>query len=715
MIVLFARANEMAAAEDAMTEVDPSRPASPPFPSNAAIDAPRTDARNPNLTSRDLVTALLLAIGYYAGVHVGIALTGESSPIAILWPPNAILLAALLLTRPRAWWVIIAAAGPAHLAAELSLGVPWVMAMAWLASNVTEALIGAVLITRILDCPPRFDRVRDLSVFLLAGVLVSPLASSFLDASFVALVGWRYTGDYWEVWRIRVFSNALGTLMLVPLIVSWVQRGLGPLRQISGREYAEMGVMLLGICLTSTLVFRNSFAPEATAALMYAPLPFLLWAAVRHDVPTVSLCVAIVALSAITGVIENRGPFASNAPEDEALAVQAILIVTAASVLLLAASLAELRDAKAVAVDQEERLHLALGAAQMGTWEWDIAQDRMILRSGRTAEPAVDTPSRQRPLSELLEQIHPEDRGAVAHAIDEMLATRGSGQVEYRLLRRNGGYRWMYAKGKVVVDAKGKPQRLIGVHIDTTQRKLEELRSREQRDQLTHLSRISLLGELSGALAHELNQPLTAIMLNAQAARRALDRPMSNIPDVDDILTDIISDGRRAGDVIARLRALFARGEIAMLDVSANECIREVLVLEHSDLIRRGVTTDVRLESGLPSVVADRVQLQQVLLNLIVNACDAMADNNPGERRLRIATAANGGREVRIEIEDNGHGIDDADKIFEPFFTTKAHGIGLGLAICRTIVAAHGGVLWASSNPARGATFHLSIPAARSR
>ena len=164
--------------------------------------------------------------------------------------------------------------------------------------------------------------------------------------------------------------------------------------------------------------------------------------------------------------------------------------------------------------------------------------------------------------------------------------------------------------------------------------------------------------------------------------------------------------------LIARLRALFVRGEVAMREVNPNECIREVLALEHSDLIRRGVSTEVRLAPGIPAIFADRVQLQQVLLNLVVNACDAMAGNDSGERRLRITTAANGDGKIYVAIEDNGHGIADPDTIFEPFFSTKAHGIGLGLAICRTIVAAHGGALWASSNPTRGATFHLSIPAA---
>ena len=175
---------------------------------------------------RMLAAALVLAIGYYAGVQVGIALTFAPNPVSTLWPPNAILLAALLLTPPRAWWLMIAAVLPAHLVAELSLGVPLTMAACWFVSNVSEALLGAVVLVRLLNGPPRFERVRDLSVFLVVAVLLAPVASSFLDAGFVSLVGWSYSGDYWQVWRTRLFSNALATLTLVPLIVIWFQRGI---------------------------------------------------------------------------------------------------------------------------------------------------------------------------------------------------------------------------------------------------------------------------------------------------------------------------------------------------------------------------------------------------------------------------------------------------------------------------------------------------------
>jgi two-component system, LuxR family, sensor kinase FixL len=682
-------------------------------PVRAALEAaapPKSGSHG--VGAHTFAAALLLAIGYYAGVQVGIALTFAPNPVSTLWPPNAILLAALLLTPPRAWWLMIAAVLPAHLAAELSLGVPLTMAACWFVSNVSEALLGAVVLVRLLNGPPRFERVRDLSVFLAVAVLLAPVASSFLDAGFVSLVGWSYSGDYWQVWRTRLFSNALATLTLVPLIVIWFQRGIRPVLQARALEYAEIFALLAGLCVVSALVFLKSHAPSEAAVLMYAPLPFLVWAAVRRGVSGVSLCVAMVAMFAVVGVHEGLGPFASNAPESAALSVQLFLVIAESSLMLLAASLAELRHARVVALQQKESLHLALSAAQMGTWDWDIARDRIYWRVVQDANAGSEGPNSSQSLGAMLDRIHPDDRDRVRRAIDAGFVSGAAGEIEYRFLSDDGRFRWITSKGKVLLDARGKPLRVIGVYIDTTERKAQEMQTRAQREQLAHLSRVSTLGELSGALAHELNQPLTAILINAQAARRVLGGTAPDMREVADILGDIVAEDERAGEVIRRLRSLFMRGAVQMQSVNANECIQEVLALEHSDLITRNVITDVKLDRSAPLVMADRVQLQQVLLNLVVNACDAMSDRKPGERRLCITSARAEDGGVDIEVCDSGHGVANVEAIFEPFYSTKAHGVGLGLSICRTIVASHRGRLWATNNATGGATFHIHMPEA---
>jgi len=251
---------------------------------------------------------------------------------------------------------------------------------------------------------------------------------------------------------------------------------------------------------------------------------------------------------------------------------------------------------------------------------------------------------------------------------------------------------------------------VLSVIVDITARRQAEQEARRHRDELAHVTRVTTLSELSGSLAHELNQPLAIILANAQAAQRLMAQSPPDLAEVKDILSDIVDEDRRAGEVIRRLRALLKRGETKMLPVSFNEIATEVLHLTHADLIGRGVTVSRAFAQKLPLVAGDRVQLQQVLLNLVLNAADAMAANSAGSRQIQVTTSANGGV-ARLSVRDGGCGLpEDVEKLFEPFFTTKPHGLGMGLAICRSIVSAHGGRLKAEPHPDRGAVFNLEIP-----
>jgi signal transduction histidine kinase len=244
-----------------------------------------------------------------------------------------------------------------------------------------------------------------------------------------------------------------------------------------------------------------------------------------------------------------------------------------------------------------------------------------------------------------------------------------------------------------------------------------ELEIAEQRNQLTHLSRVSMLGELSGSLAHELSQPLTAILGNAVAAQLLLGQPKPDLNQLREILRDIEADDERAGEVVRRLRLLLKRGEIQFQPLAANELVEEVLKLLRGELIDRGVIAHSELAPNLPILQADRVHLQQVLINLVTNACDAMADVPREGRSVTIRTALDGDDFVLISVFDSGPGIaeEKLEQVFEPFFTSKANGMGLGLSVCRTIANAHKGKLWAECSPGRGATFHLSLPAGPDR
>ena len=242
-------------------------------------------------------------------------------------------------------------------------------------------------------------------------------------------------------------------------------------------------------------------------------------------------------------------------------------------------------------------------------------------------------------------------------------------------------------------------------------RQLEEEAAR-LRNHMTHLARVTTLAEVIGSIAHELNQPLSAILSNAHAAQRML--PNGADPtEMSEILNDIVSEGKRAGEAIHRLRQLLKKGERQHRFLNINELVTDVLKLVRSYLIKQQVTATTELAQNLPALKGDSVELQQVLVNLLVNACDAMAGCNIVERHLLIRTEMeNGGNEVIVSVTDLGSGIpaDNLQQIFEPFFTTKENGVGLGLSVCRTIIAAHKGKLWATNNPDLGAAFHFSLP-----
>jgi two-component system, LuxR family, sensor kinase FixL len=253
---------------------------------------------------------------------------------------------------------------------------------------------------------------------------------------------------------------------------------------------------------------------------------------------------------------------------------------------------------------------------------------------------------------------------------------------------------------------------LVGIGIDIAERKAMEKQAAQQRAELAHLSRVASLGELSGSLAHELNQPLAIILTNAQAAQRLLASQSPDLDEVRQILADIVAEDRRAGEVIRRLHALIKRGESERRPLAVNELVLEVVSLMRSELLGRGITLQMQLADSLPPIAGERIPLVQVLINLVANACDAMAERPAAERQLTLSTHVEVDL-VQISVRDSGCGLPGAGaRIFESFFTTKAHGLGMGLPICRTIVTAHAGKIWAEDNADQGATFHVSLPRA---
>jgi len=380
----------------------------------------------------------------------------------------------------------------------------------------------------------------------------------------------------------------------------------------------------------------------------------------------------------------------------------------------------EVRRREAQLNESERRLQLAGEAADLGFWYWEMrtgsiwATERARSILGLPASGELTYPM-------FIERVHAEDRAIVEARIAAAFLDGSGYDAEYRVVLADGTPRWVTAHGDVAAGEDGRPASMTGVVFDTTERRRAELELADQRHELAHLSRVALVSELSGSLAHEINQPLAIILTNAQAAQRFLARTAPDVGEAREALADIVREAGRAGEVIRRLRGMLRNGHAVLKPVDVRDLIEDVCQLMRRDLDARGVRLLRVIADGLPAVAGDAVQLQQVLLNLVLNGCEAM-EGNPPEGRVLTVSAARSGSGVRVSIADTGHGLPaDAERVFQPFFTTKPDGLGLGLPICRSIVKSHGGRLWAEprrpasggadDGGATGAVFHLELDA----
>jgi PAS domain S-box-containing protein len=714
----------------------------------------------PGWTRRRLVaTAIATGLGYYFGARLGFAFKPAFGPISALWPPNAILLGALLLTPRRGWFALLIAAFPAHLAVERGAHVPMLMVLCWYVSNCAEAVIGASITRRLTDGPVRLDSFARVNLFLGASALAAPFLSSFLDAGFVRMNGWG-TLDYWTLWRLRFSSNVLAILAIVPAIVTWGNGGLAALRSLNKRRTTEAS--LLAVCLIGlygAMFVKTGVHIHLGHTLLYAPLPFLLWAAVRFGPAGASAALAGFATLSAWGAVHGADPCGGAGASDCIVSMDLYLIFTFVPVLVLSAVLrererdAETRRGETALRESSVRLRELADAMPQIVWsarpdgEIDYLNERWRERATRL-HPAGSVA--------WLDAIHPDDRAGYLIAWRSSVRAGSPYEFEARVLSApTGVFRWHLVRALPVRDAAGQITRWYGTATDIDEQKSvegalresqlslralgeelehrviertaelsranrslrEEMQSRVQTQhelnaierQLAHMGRVAVLGEMGAALAHELNQPLTAILANARALQRIVLKPNASKDEIRSILDDIVADDLRAGAVIRRIRRLVRDDDPETQCVPVNEVVEEVLQLTHNELLLREVSVTTSLARVAP-VAADRVQIQQVLLNLVVNACDAMVGMPVEHRALKIETREDGAH-VHILVADHGPGI-PGDSIFEAFVTTKAQGLGLGLSICRSIVNAHGGRIWATNNERSGATFHVELPRA---
>jgi PAS domain S-box-containing protein len=905
---------------------------------------------------RSTVISVLVGIGYYAGAKLGFALTFQPHPVSVMWLPNSILLAGFLLSPVRIWGLILLTVLPAHLAVELGGGVPWSMVLCWFISNSFEALIGAVAIRLLSKGPVRFDSFRNIGTFFFWGALMAPFLSSFIDAGFVILNRWGTQG-YWQIWRLRFFSNVCASTILVPAIIAWCTSGSVSLRNVSIPRVIESLLLALGFLITSAWVFSwKEAGADYLQPLLYAPLPFLLWASMRFGLRATTSAIFAVAILAIWGATHGRGPFPTKSADYNALSIQGFLLGFGVTLNLFAASMTEQKAAAAALKSNEERyrevvdsqaelvcrclpdttltfvnhaycqvfgrsreqligrkfLQLLRPSAyepvlnqitklveteQSITYEnevclpdgrvgwqhwtahaikdcngrvqeiqaigrditerkkvetalreseernraileaipdfmflmsesgvyldyyaadenvllvspklflnrsvWDVlpaqlAGDVMcgldsvvqtgemkvleyeleiagqrrwfearLVRCGadkilslvrdittrkedqtaltlseeryrEVVESQTDLVSRFLPDTtvtfvnkaccgffekkreeligrKLLELLPPGLHAKIVLDITTIVSEKRPVTCEHSLNRSDGTTGWYQWTKYGIADSDGNITEIQAIGRDITDRK----RAEEAGEKLIHASRLAVVGELTAMIAHEVNQPLNAILNNSEVAETLFSRTSVPLEEIRNVLADIHSDGIRACKAIARIRDLVQRRKMQMQSVEINGLIKDVVRIVSADAQRRHVQIRMEFSSSLPTVRADPVRIQQVLLNLILNAMDAMHSVAEARRVLTLQTQQNE-RCLIVTVKDSGHGMspDVLPRMFESFFSTKADGMGLGLSVARSIIDDHHGRIWAEANVPTGASIHFALPVSDGR
>jgi two-component system, LuxR family, sensor kinase FixL len=653
-----------------------------------------------------LRVATLVGVGYYAGAHVSATLVFSELRLSMLWLPNAVLLAGLLLTPRRWWWVAFAGALPAHLIFQLQAGLQMPLALGTFVANGLEALVAAVLVARF-SRPPAFRTVRSVLVFWGAAV-AAPFVTALISAAFMRLADWGH-GDFGAYWQMLFFSHVLAALTLVPVLVSWST--LEPMHVRQGKAHLlEIGLLVSGLFAVGVIVFDSNIESmrSTPAVMLYLPLPFLLWAALRFGPALTSAAYAVVAFLVIWGVVHGRGPFEIAGRAPDPLAIQLFLMSVAVPLLMVAAVIEERRDAERKLRASEELFSTAFrgGPDAMAIVR---QQDGSILEANACWLQLLGYPA-----ATPIEAVLP-----LAGHLDEASRRRmdaacgdqsGAQEFEIQLRDRAGGAHAALA-ATAAAQVGGQACHIV-ILRDITEQRLAERDAQDQRRQLTHLTRVASLSDFSSTIAHELNQPLTAILANAQAALRFLQAEPPNVTEIRTILDEIADADKRAGLLIHHLRLLMKKGNEEFVQVDLNHLVQDVLGFVRGEFLTRSVELKTSYARDLPQVQGDRVQLQQVVMNLVVNACDAMQGIRK-HRVLSVATSQTAEGLVQVSVSDTGCGIapEQLERIFEPFYTTKESGLGMGLPICRRIASAHGGTLAAQSRPGEGAVFRLALPA----
>ena len=572
--------------------------------------------------------------------------------------------------------------------------------------NLSQPIVAASLLRRLGHREDMLGTLRGVTAFVLIAVLGAPALASIISAATLSATGW--ITDPLVHWRMRFVTNLLSTIVLAPPLLTFLRwrawpRPLGP-------PLAEFLILLT--CLTASERLVNTLAtPVTISPLLFAPLPFLLWAAVRFGQAGLGMVLCYTVLFRYFAHAHPGQLLAT--PTDAILATQLTLIAMSLPLIVLSALLTERRSAEEALRTGHTRYGLATMAGSVGVWDWNLVTNAVYVDPSLKSILGFEEHEIGDHLDDWRVRVPPDDwEWLMVAAQAHMDGRTATFEVSLRMLHRNGSTRCFLARGAVVEREAGRPARMIGTTTDVTAQKDAEQALEDAKVELARLTRLSDMGGLTAAIAHEVNQPLCAIVANASAALRWLGSDQPDLPQVREALTDVVCDGKRASELIRRTRGLFERRELERRPVDLNSIVYSALALTRGPLEAGRIIVRTELDPALPLVRADQVQLQQVFCNLVINAVEAMTRVPSGEQILQIVTRYQEGSGIHATVIDTGEGFGDEDpeRVFRPLVTTRPEGMGIGLSMSRIIVEMHGGRLWATPNAGAGATFHIMLP-----
>jgi PAS domain S-box-containing protein len=690
-----------------------------------------------------LAENIALAAVYVACGNFGLALASIHPSASAVWPPTGVALAALLVGGYKLWPGVFLGAFLVNTGAEGTLATSIAIA----GGNTCEALVGAWLTNRFAGGLKAFERTGTFFPFVLLAGVVSTMVSPTIGVTSLCLGGFASWSRFHPIWLTWWLGDMVSNFIIAPLLLIWISGGFP---RLDRRQLLEAGGLVLTLVLVGLAVFTGG-TPSGSSGypLTYLALLPVLWGAFRFGARGAAGAAFLMNGLALWGTLRGLGPFAVQDPNESLLFLQAFTGTSALTAVALALSIAERRAT-------EERLALVIKGSSDGVWDWDVTTNEVYFSSRWKSMLGYADGEIEDRFSAWEHLLHPDDRARALASVKAYLAGQApTYELQHRLRHKDGGYRWILARGVVLRDAAGRPVRMAGSHMDLTALKeveerlrcayadlaenegalksaLQKLQAANAELQATQLqliqaAKLESVGTLAAGVAHEVKNPLQTILMGLDYLANTLPR---SADDTAEVLSDMRDAVNRADSIVRELLQLSAAKDFDLVETDLNSVVERSLCLMHGELIASRISLVCRLGPDLPRVLLDRSKIEQVLINLVINAVQAM-DHDGGltvtTRQCRFgedlklsgpgfAQFTAGDSVVIVEVQDTGKGIPEAHlpRIFDPFFTTKPAGVGtgLGLSVVKKIMDLHNAGIDIRNHPRGGVAVTLIFTAA---